>query len=835
VSRLLALTALRFYARHPWQLVLALAGISLGVGVYVGVDLATNSAARAFELSAAVVRGGTTHRLLAAGGDLDENVLAELVIGRGLVRAAPVIELAVGVSGRPGRRYPLLGVDPLQESSVRGFADFVPGRGSDLARLISTPGTVLLPESLAQDLGVVRGGRIVLAARGHEWPVEVVGTLPPVARDTQNEPPIVADIATAQEIEDRPGRISRIDLKLTTTQATELAKDPPRGTVLVAADADNRSFTELEAAFRTNLRALGLLALVVGMFLIYGTMSFAVVQRRWTLGVLRALGVTSRAVLGYVLVEALVLGLCATAAGLALGYVLATNLVEIVLRTIGDLYFGAAVSAAPPSPTIYLRGAALGVAGTLLAGAKPALDAARAAPAAVMRRAELERGARRGVRVAALGSLPLFAAAGLLLAFGPRDLYSAFAGLFGVLAACALLVPAATTLLAKAVEIAALRSLPLPGMLAVRGVSASLSRTGVATAALAIAVATVNGVGLMISSFRTSLDNWLGTTLTADLYVAFDGGGRNLTTGELAAIEAIPGVRGIALTRALLVPTSAGEIAVRAVRPASDGWGLQIVGADGEAALAEVGAGRGIVVSERLAFARGLSVGQPFPIPTPSGTQQLPIVGEFRDFNTGTYSVVVALDWARRYWNDSGVTGLGIYLEHRASAARVEDGVRAITPGAARIRSADAIRTASLEIFDRTFQITEVLRVLAAVVAFLGVLSALLSIELERSRELAILRALGFAPHELVTTLLAQTGLLGAAAGLAALPIGIVLAALLVHVINRRSFGWTMDFALAPGPLAEGVALAVVAALLAGIYPAVRALRAGLGGALREE
>ncbi|HUL83378.1 MAG TPA: FtsX-like permease family protein [Gammaproteobacteria bacterium] len=835
MSRLLALIALRFYAKHPWQLVLALAGISLGVGVYVGVDLATNSAARAFELSAAVVRGGTTHHLLAAGGDLDEDVYAQLVLQRGIVRAAPVIELAVGVASRPGRRYPLLGVDPLQESSVRGFADFVPGRGGDLARLISTPGTVLLPESLARELGISRGARMSLTARGREWPVEVAGTLPPVARDTQNEPPIVADIATAQAIEGRPGRISRIDLKLTAAQAAELAGDPPKGAVLVPADTDYGSFTELEAAFRTNLRALGLLALVVGMFLIYGTMSFAVVQRRWTLGVLRALGITSRATLWYVLLEALALGLCATAAGLVLGSLLATNLVEIVLRTIGDLYFGAEVSAAPASPTIYLRGAALGVAGTLLAGAKPALDAARAAPAAVMRRAELERGARRGVRVAAAASLPLFAGGGLLLALGPRDLYSAFAGLFGVLAACALLVPAATALLAKAVEIGAHRSLPLPGVLAVRGVRASLSRTGVATAALAIAIATVNGIGLMISSFRTSLDDWLGTTLAADLYVAFDGEGRSLKEGDLAAIEKIAGVRAVALTRTLLVPTPAGEIAVRAVRPAADGWGLQIVGADTGAALAEVGAARGVVVSERLAFARGLRVGQPLAIPTPAGTQLLPIVGEFRDFNTGTYSVVVALDWARRYWNDSALTGLGIFLEHGASAGRVEERLRAITPDAARVRSADAIRRGSLEIFDRTFQITEVLRLLAAVVAFLGVLSALLSIELERSRELAILRSLGFAPRELVTTLLAQTGLLGAAAGLAAVPIGIVLATLLVYVINRRSFGWTMDLTLAPGALLEGLALAVVAALLAGVYPAIRAIRMGLGGALREE
>lgn len=339
----------------------------------------------------------------------------------------------------------------------------------------------------------------------------------------------------------------------------------------------------------------------------------------------------------------------------------------------------------------------------------------------------------------------------------------------------------------------------------------------------------------MISSFRTSLDNWLGSTLTADLYVAFDGEGRALSATELASIDHIAGVRGVAVTRTVLVPTPLGEIAVRAVQPGPNGWGLQIVDADPAVALAEVADGRGVVVSERLAFARGLSVGESLAIPTPGGTQRLPIVGAFRDFNTGAYSVIVGLDWSRRYWSDSSVTGLGLNLERGASATAVAGRIRAIAPDAVRIRSTDAIRKGSLDIFDRTFQITEVLRVLAAIVAFLGVVSALLSIELERTRELAILRALGFTPSELVTTLLAQTGLLGAAAGLAAAPIGIVLATLLVHVINRRSFGWTMDFVLAPGALATGLALAVVAALLAGIYPALRTVRIGLGGALREE
>jgi putative ABC transport system permease protein len=197
----------------------------------------------------------------------------------------------------------------------------------------------------------------------------------------------------------------------------------------------------------------------------------------------------------------------------------------------------------------------------------------------------------------------------------------------------------------------------------------------------------------------------------------------------------------------------------------------------------------------------------------------------------------MALERYRAGWNDSTITGLGIDLGNGADAAAVEAAVRRALGAEAgvRIRSSSGIEELSLQVFDRTFRITEVLRLLAAVVAFLGVLSALLAIELDRAHEVGVLRALGFSPRDLAVSLLAQTGLLGVAAGLVAVPLGTGLAALLVHVINRRSFGWTMSFVPTWEPLAAGLALAIGAALLAGVYPSWRASRVALGAALREE
>jgi putative ABC transport system permease protein len=262
---------------------------------------------------------------------------------------------------------------------------------------------------------------------------------------------------------------------------------------------------------------------------------------------------------------------------------------------------------------------------------------------------------------------------------------------------------------------------------------------------------------------------------------------------------------------------------------------LDLVSGDAAHAFAAVASGDGVIASERLLFARALRVGDVLELPSPAGLQRLPILGAFRDFNTGEPGVVLALERYRRAWHDDGLTGVGLDLADGADVAAVEARVRSLTGTTGRVRSSARLEELSLAVFDRTFQVTEVLRVLAGLVAFFGILSALLAIELERARELSVLRTLGFTPGGLGATLLTQTGLLGLAAGLAAVPIGTALALLLVHVINRRSFGWTMDFVFTPQSLVSGVSLAVAAALLAGVYPAWRASRIDLGAALRED
>lgn len=835
MNGLLARAGLRFYGRRPWQLCLAISGIALGVAVYVGVDLANDSARRAFQLSSDLITGSTTHHLMGTRGEIADSVYQSLRMQHGPVRAAPVIEVEARVRRLPGRVYTLMGIDPLEESGFRGFSGFVPGRGTDFTRLIVEPATVLVPAPLLEELNLELGAELDLLAADRLETVRVVGTVLETS-SAGDEPtaPIITDIATAQELLGSTS-LSRVDLILDEAEAERIrALDLP-STTLVPAEGRNAAFEELSRAFRINLTALSLLALLVGVFLIYATMSFAVVQRRRTFGVLRAIGVSRRQLLTSVLGEALAVGALATAVGILLGQQLAGVLVDLVLRTVGDLYFRSSMAAVTPSPTVYWRGLALGLGMTLLAAAAPALDAARSAPHTAMSRAALERGTRRLAMRATWLALPAGVAAAVLLLLSARSLVVAFAGLFFVIAAGALLVPAATRVVARLAEPLVESGFGIAGSLAARGMAASLSRTGVATAALSVAVATVVGIGLMIASFRVSVEDWLAGTLTADIYLNIDGEDL-FEDGHRDALTAVAGVRGVSLTRFTRLPTTNGEVSLRAQNPGPDGWGLRLT-AEVPDAVERMEAAEGIMVSEPLAFHRELALGDGLILPTANGEKEFPILGVFRDYSTNGGTVLMPLTLYRSNWEDNDISGIGVYLDEDADRERTLDSISSVFGAGApvRYRSNEFIRDRSLAIFDRTFRITEVLRILAGVVAFLGLASAVMSIELERGRELAVLRALGLRPRQVRALTLAQTGLLGLAAGLFAIPLGIAMAALLIFVINVRSFGWSMDLAVSAQPLALGVVLALSAALLAGVYPAVRAVRSGVAGRLREE
>jgi putative ABC transport system permease protein len=244
------------------------------------------------------------------------------------------------------------------------------------------------------------------------------------------------------------------------------------------------------------------------------------------------------------------------------------------------------------------------------------------------------------------------------------------------------------------------------------------------------------------------------------------------------------------------------------------------------------------VVSEPYANHAGLSRrGGTVTLYTAEGPRQFPVAGVYYDYVSSTGTVALSLDVYRRFWRDDTITSMGLRLAPGADVDAVVRGLQEALAPVQRlfVRPNGALRHEALVIFDRTFAITGALQLLATVVAFIGVLSALLSLQLEKQREIGILRAVGLTGRQLWALVMAETGLMGTVAGLLAMPTGLVLSLILIYIINRRSFGWTLQMQVEAGPFLQALAVAVMAALLAGVYPAHRMSRMMAADAIRFE
>ncbi|HEX4961301.1 MAG TPA: FtsX-like permease family protein [Thermoanaerobaculia bacterium] len=855
-SPLLWRSSLRYLVRHPWQFGLAVLGVALGVAVVVSIDLANVSARRAFTLSTEAVTGKATHQIVGGPGGLPDDTFRRVAVEAGIEQAAPVVEDYVTIprkEGQPGRTLHLLGVDPFSEGPFRTYLSGTPGTNGgsfSLGPLLTRPGAGVLPAATAREMGLRVGDSFLVRAAGAERRVELAGTLQPADENSRRAVAdlLVMDVAAAQELLDRVGRLDRIDLivpegvagqRLLTRAARVL---PPKAQIL-AASGRTRTTEEMTRAFRLNLTALSLLALVCGVFLIYNTMTFSVVQRRTLIGTLRALGVTRREVFVLVLGEALVIGLLGTATGLGVGVLLGRGLVRLVTQTINDLYFVVSVrELAVPAATL-LEGAAIGIGATLLAALVPALEATQAPPRAVLSRSALEARLRKGLPRASLLGVGLLLLGGGLLAIPGEVLGVSFAGLFAFILGFALLAPVATVGLMRLLRRPLGAILGILGKMAANGVVASLSRTAVAIAALVVAVSVTVGVGVMIASFRQTVVRWLEMSLQADVFVSaparaggFSGTAIDPEVARRAA--ALAGVAQVNSIRKAEIPSPAGPVRLVAIGTSLKGLRAFELkdGSPGVAwpAFQDRGA---VLVSEPFSHRTGIGRGGTVRLRTERGDRDFPVAGVYYDYASDRGIVLMSRRTYLSWWNDPALSGFSLYLAPGADPDRVAQLLRRTIggEGALSIQSNRSLKKISLEIFDRTFLITGVLRLLAGFVAFIGVLSSLMALQLERTRELGVLRANGMTPGQVWQLVTSQTGLMGLAAGLLSIPVGLTLAAIMIYVVNRRSFGWTIRMELGPQVLFEALALALAAAILAGLYPAFRMSRTSPALALREE
>jgi len=711
-------------------------------------------------------------------------------------------------------------------------------------------GGVVLSAPTAARAGVAPGDTLPVLVGGEARDLPVVGTLQPADELTRAglSDVLLMDVSGAQDLLGAAGGLTHIDLLIPDTRAgadalSRIGEILGPGTSVVPAGTRTEAMAAMIEAFDVNLTALSLLALIFGMFLIYNSVTFSVVQRRDLLGRLRTVGVTRAEILRMILREAAWIGAAGAVIGLGVGVLLARGLVRLVTRTINDLYFTVSVEGVAIEPLTVAKAAVLGLGATLLAALPPALEAASAEPRLTTLRSISEERVRRLLpRAAALGAVAGAAGWGLL-ELPTRSLSVSFTGLALVMSGLALLTPAGAVLLVRALRPPLRLVAGTIGLIASRGVVTSLSRTAPAIAALVVAVSVTVGLGVMIQSFRGSLETWLEGTLQADIYVSLPGPTASRATGTLwpGVVEAFvshPDVVAHSTYRAVDLLEARGGYRMVALDLDPRGEGaFEFLSGDHAEIMAAFQAGEGVTVSEPFAFHRGLERGDEVALPTPAGERAFPILGVFRDYGSDQGTVMMSRRIYDAWFDDPDITSLALFLRPGADSDAVVSDLLALVPEGRTViaRTNDTLRAASLEVFDRTFEVTAVLRLLAFVVAFVGVLSALMALELERSRELGVMRAWGLTPAELWRLVVTQTGLVGLVSGVLAVPMGIVLSIVMIFVVNKRSFGWTLDMRLGPEIFAQAVGLALAGALLAGLYPAWRMARTSPAVALRGE
>ena len=857
ILKLLRQLSWRELIHHPWRNLAAVVAVMLGVALAFSVHLINASALSEFSQAVRSVNGQPDLELRAAQGTFDEAVFERVANHPQVAVASPVLELASYAVTEAGKRTALriLGVDALVVARVAPALMPVPDRppndgatgGADNADrfAIFTPGFVFLNATARQNIQGMASFKL-------QSGLQLLGVKVAGSVNTGGAALAVMDIAAAQELFDKRGQLSRIDVRLSPgadraafIQSLQL---PPGITATEPGD-DAQRVSNLSRAYRVNLTVLALVALFTGAFLVFSVLSLSVAKRAQQFALLGVLGLTGRERLALVMAESALLGLVGSATGIALGTALAALALRLLGGDLGGGYFAGIAPSLQFDAGAALVYGALGVAAALVGGWWPARAAQKLPPAQTLKGlgAAPAQGRAHWLSVALI-------AAGALLALSPPVFGIPLAAYVSV----ALLLVGGITALPWLIALlydqlsplVAHQLLPLLAVERARRVreSAAVAVSGV-VASLSLAVA----LTVMVASFRDSVTQWLNVVLPADLYMrtaAPSGAGGSGDTVYFTPefVQAMRQVRGVARvstlrTTTLLLSASQPAVALIARDLTDPAAALPLVGA----ALPTPPGHVAIYVSEAMVDLYGARPGTVFkPLGTvfsqsfnPPGQQirgavaidsiaPFYVAGVWRDYARQFGAITIGQQDFERLTGDQRVNDLGLWLAPGAVSSEVEQAVRGQAERLAgagaliEFASTSQIRAISLKIFDRSFAVTYWLQGVAIAIGLFGVAASFSAQVLSRRKEFGLLAHLGLTRRQILTVVAGEGAAWTLIGSIAGLGLGLAVAVVLVHVVNPQSFHWTMDLVL-PWLRLLGLCAAVVAAGTATAWLAGRA------------
>lgn len=803
--------------------------IVLGVALGMAVQAVHEAALGEFGRGMRTLSGAADLQLAGPRGGFDEALYARVLARPEVAAASPVIEIEARVPGTD-ESLKLLGVDVL--ALARVSPALLPRAADTADRFATLSGGLFVSEAARTALGGLLGGSLRLQAGTREIELPVAGDLPAAGEGRRLA---VMDIAALQEQFGWLGRLSRIDVRLhdgANPGAAQAALQAamPAGVLVEAPEAAEDQAANLSRAYRVNLTMLAAIALVTGGFLVFSAQALSVVRRRTEFAFLRAIGLGRRSLFGWLLAEGAAVGLAGGVVGAALGHGLAWGALALLGGDLGAGYFQGLRPQLVFQPGVtvayVLAGVLAGAAGAWL----PAREAATVAPARALKAGD-EAALADGV------GRPGWAV-GLLLASVAACRIPPLDGLpvGGYLAVACLLAGGVLLLPALAVGIARLlpKGGPVPARLAAARLAAAPGHAVVAAAGVLVSVALAAAMAIMVASFRDSVDDWLAQLLPADLYLRADkaSGSGHLDEALQARIAATAGVGTVSFTRHDSLRLAAGQAPVALIaRPLSpDGRELPLVGGP------VAGEGPAVWISEAMVDLYGWQPGDAVTLPIAGQPLRAHVAGVWRDYARQTGAVMIDLETYRRLGGDRLANDAAIHLAPGAAARQVADALAAAAgPGVLEVAYPGEIRAISLRIFDRTFAVTYLLEAVAVAIGLAGVAASFAALAAARRREFGMLRHLGLTRRQ-VGAMLAREGALAAGVGVVAgLAAGGAIGLVLIRVVNRQSFHWSMDVHVPWASLALfGLALVALGALSA-VLAGRQAMRQDAVLAVRED
>ena len=827
--RVLLLAQLR---EQPTRFLVTVLALALGVALGSSVFLVNTSALNEFGLATKRLVGEADIVIRGPREGFAEQVFVDLARNPSVSAVSPVLELEVALSGRDDT-LKVLGLDPFQAAALQ--PTLIGDIGEGIFQLFD-PDAIYLSSAAAQALKLQRGDPLPVTVGSSAKTLRVLGVLPEGAYP---QPLGLMDIASAQWTFNAVGRLNRIDVRLkpgTDVDALrrDLGKALPPGVLAIAPQVERDRAVSVTRAYRVNLNMLALVALFTGAFLVFSTQSLSVLRRRRSLALLRALGATQGQLRRALLGEGLALGAVGSLLGVILGVLIAAAILKFLTADLGNGQLRAVGASLRAAPLQLLAFFAIGIAVAGVGAWVPARNAARQPPARALKGGDgdYQSVARVSWR-SGLGLLLLGAALAWLPPIAGLPIFG-YAAIAALLLGAVLLVPAVTL---KGLGLAP-RTRRVVLDTAVAQLRENVGLSALSLASIIVSFSLMVAMAIMIHSFRVSFDHWLGKLLPADLQLREPFGNDTAfwSGADQASLAAIPGISRVEFrrTRQLLLDPKRAPVTLIARGASQAETAAQLPLVQSAQAPRE---NPSAWISEALQDLYGYKVGDAIAVPLAGRMIPFTVAGVWRDYARLSGSIVISRDTYQADTGDTGANEGSVWLKPGVEAASMEKLLRSrLNHGdAVEITTTTALHERSLRIFDRAFAITYALEAIAVIIGLTGVSFAASSTALARRAEFGMLRHIGMLRRQIIG-MLADEGILTSAFGVIyGLALGIALSLVLVYVINRQSFNWSIDLDVPARLLALLSLVLISAAAVTAVVSGRAALSQDAVRAVRED